>query len=65
MMKFSLDKPSIISCSLAATVADYAATSASGCTPKLSNYAPLTWTCLQTPQQDSSMNSYYMAVSCG
>ena len=65
MIKFSLDKPSIISCSLAATVADYAATSASGCTPKLSNYAPLTWTCLQTPQQDSSMNSYYMAVSCG
>ena len=45
-------------------MADYAATSASGCTPQLGNYAPLTWTCLQTPQQDSSMNTYYMAVSC-
>ena len=62
-MIFFVDKPSILSCFLAANVADYAATSASGCTPQLANYAPLTWSCTQTPQQDSSMNTYYMAVS--
>ena len=45
-----------------ADVEDYAATSASGCTPQLGNYAPLTWTCTQTVQQDTSKNDYYMAV---
>ena len=45
-----------------ADVEDYAATSASGCTPQLGNYAPLTWTCTQTPQQDTSKNDYFMAV---
>ena len=44
-------------------MADYAATSASGCTPQLGNYAPLTWTCKQIPQQDTSKNTYYMEVS--
>ena len=44
-------------------MADYAATSASGCTPQLGNYAPLTWTCTQLPQQDTSKNTYYMEVS--
>ena len=46
-----------------ANVEDYAATSASGCTPQLGNYAPLTWTCTQPPQQDTSKNTYYMEVS--
>ena len=45
-----------------ANVEDYAATSASGCTPQLGNYAPLTWTCTQTAQQDTSKNAYYMEV---
>ena len=62
MIKFFLDKPSVISCFLVATVADYAATSAGGCTPQLGNYAPLTWTCTQTAQQDTSKNTYYMEV---
>lgn len=57
-----LNKPSILSCVLVADVEDYAATSASGCTPQLGNYAPLTWTCTQTPQQDTSKNDYFMAA---
>ena len=66
-MMFFSDKPSVISCYLAATaVADYATLSTSGCTgcePKLKNCATLTWTCTQLPQQDTSMNTYFMAVS--
>ena len=46
-----------------ATVADYASsTGNNGCTPQLSKWAPLTWICSQTPQQDSSANSYYIEV---
>ena len=33
-----------------------------GCTPKLANWKPVTWTCTQMPQQDTSKNSYYMQV---
>jgi len=57
-----LNKPSMIMCQLTdATVADYASsTGNNGCTPQLSKWAPLTWICSQTPQQDSSANSYYI-----
>ena len=65
-LKFICDseKPSVTNCVLTATVADYAAsTGNNGCTPKLANWSPLTWTCTQTTQQDSSKNAYYMSVS--
>ena len=46
-----------------AKIEDYAASTGSNdCTPQLSNWLPIAWICFQTPQQDSSSNSYYIEV---
>ena len=46
-----------------AKIEDYAASTGSNdCTPQLSNWLPIAWICFQTPQQDSSANSYYIEV---
>jgi len=56
-----LNKPSSIWCVMTADITTYADSSGNnGCTPKLANWKPMTWTCTQMPQQDTSKNSYYM-----
>ena len=46
-----------------AKIEDYAASSGNNdCTPQLNNWSPITWICSQTPQQDTSANSYYIEV---
>ena len=57
------DKPSLLWCVMTADITVYAESSGNnGCTPQLANWKPLTWTCTQMPQQDTSKNSYYMQV---